>query len=35
MYENNLPKKVTSVVISTQHSEDLDQKKVSEIIMPY
>ena len=29
MYENNLPKKVTSVVISTQHSEDLDQKKVS------
>ena len=27
MYENNLPKKVTSVVISTQHSEDLDQKK--------
>ena len=35
MYENNLPKKVTSVVISTQHSKDLDQKKVSEIIMPY
>ena len=27
MYENNRPVKVTSVVISTQHSKDLNQKK--------
>jgi len=35
MYENGRPKKVTSVVISTQHSKDLNQEKVKEIIMPY
>ncbi len=35
LYENGRPKKVTSVVISTQHSKDLDQEKVKEIIMPY
>ena len=34
-YENGKPKKVTSVVISTQHSKDLNQEKVSEIILPY
>ena len=34
-YENGKPKKVTSVVISTQHSKDLDQEKVKEIILPY
>jgi S-adenosylmethionine synthetase len=35
MYENNKPVKVTSVVISTQHSKDLDQKKVKDLILPY
>ena len=35
MYENNKPTKVTSVVISTQHSKDLNQDKVNEIIFPY
>ena len=34
-YENGRPKKVTSVVISTQHSKDLNQQKVREIIYPY
>ena len=34
-YENGKPKKVTSVVISTQHSKDLNQEKVKEIILPY
>ena len=34
-YENNVPTKVTSVVISTQHSKDLNQEKVKEIIFPY
>ena len=35
LYEDNKPKKVTSVVISTQHSKDLNQDKVREIIIPY
>ena len=35
LYENGKPKKITSVVISTQHSKDLDQEKVKEIILPY
>ena len=34
-YENGKPKKVTSIVISTQHSKDLNQQKVREIIYPY
>ena len=34
-YENDKPVKVTSVVISTQHSKDLNQDKVKELIMPY
>ena len=34
-YENGKPKKVTSVVISTQHSKELDQEKVKELILPY
>ena len=34
-YENGKPKKVTSVVISTQHSKELDQEKVKELIQPY
>ena len=35
LYENNKPTKVTSVVISTQHSKDLNQEKVKELIYPY
>ena len=34
-YENNKPVKVTSVVISTQHSKDLNQEQVKELIIPY
>ena len=34
-YENGKPKKVTSVVISTQHSKELNQEKVRELIQPY
>ena len=34
-YENGKPKKVTSVVISTQHSKDLNQEQVRDIIYPY
>ena len=34
-YENGKPKKVTSVVISTQHSKELNQEKVKELILPY
>jgi S-adenosylmethionine synthetase len=35
LYENGKPTKVTSVVISTQHSKDLNQDKVKELIYPY
>jgi len=35
MYENGMPTKVTSVVISTQHSPDVDQSQVREIVRPY
>ena len=35
LYENEKPVKVTSVVISTQHSKDLNQEKVRDIIIPY
>tara|TARA_B100000989_G_scaffold295792_1_gene277554 strand:+ start:2246 stop:3409 length:1164 start_codon:yes stop_codon:yes gene_type:complete len=35
LYENEKPIKVTSVVISTQHSKDLNQEKVRERIIPY
>ena len=34
-YEGNKPKKVTSIVISTQHSKDLNQDQVRNIIYPY
>ncbi len=34
-YENEKPVKVTSVVISTQHSKELNQEKVRELIIPY
>ena len=35
LYEKNKPVKVTSVVISTQHSKDLNREKVKELILPY
>ena len=34
-YENDKPTKVTSVVISTQHSKDLNQEEVKKLIYPY
>jgi S-adenosylmethionine synthetase len=34
-YENGKPKKVKSVVISSQHSADIDQAKVRELLRPY
>jgi|TARA_B110000914_G_scaffold221182_1_gene232531 S-adenosylmethionine synthetase len=34
-YENGEPTKVTSIVISTQHSKDLNQEKVKELVYPY
>ena len=34
-YENDKPKNVTSIVISTQHSKDLNQKQVRNLIYPY
>jgi S-adenosylmethionine synthetase len=35
LYENGKPVKATSVVVSTQHAEDLDQNSVREIVRPY
>ena len=35
LYEDDKPTKVTSVVISTQHSKDLDQTQVKDLIIPY
>ena len=35
MYENGKPVKVTSVVISTQHSPNVNQSQVKEIVRPY
>ncbi len=34
-YENGKPSKVTSIVISTQHSPDVNQSQVKEIVRPY
>ena len=34
-YENEKPTKITSVVISTQHSKDLKQEQVRDLIYPY
>ena len=34
LYENGKPVKATSVVVSTQHAEDLDQNAVREIVRP-
>ena len=35
LYQDNKPVKVTSVVISTQHSKDLNQEKVKDLVVPY
>ena len=35
MYENGKPTKVNSIVISTQHSKDLKQENVRNLIIPY
>ena len=35
LYDGDKPIKVTSVVISTQHSKDLNQDKVKDLIIPY
>ncbi len=35
LYQNNRPLKVTSIVISTQHSKDIKQDKVKELVIPY
>ena len=35
LYDGDKPVKVTSVVISTQHSKDLNQDKVRDLIIPY
>jgi S-adenosylmethionine synthetase len=35
LYENGIPKDVKSIVISTQHSEAVNQKKVKELVLPY
>ena len=35
LYEKDKPVKVTSVVISTQHSKEINQDKVRELIVPY
>ena len=35
LYQENKPVKVTSVVISTQHSKDLNQEKVKDLVLPY
>ena len=35
LYENNKPSKVTSLVISTQHSKDLNQEQVKDLVIPY
>ncbi len=35
LYEDGKPIKVQSIVISTQHSSKVDQKKVKEIVRPY
>ena len=35
LYQDNKPVKVASVVISTQHSKDLNQEKVKDLVLPY
>lgn len=35
IYEKGKPKGISSIVISTQHEENIDQEKVKEIVLPY
>ncbi len=35
LYENGRPVRATSVVVSHQHAENLDQKQIREIVRPY
>ena len=35
LYEKDKPVKVTSIVVSTQHSKDLNQDKVRDLVIPY
>ena len=35
IYEKGKPKGISSIVISTQHDENVDQEKVKEIVRPY
>ncbi|GAB2178021.1 methionine adenosyltransferase [Dongia sp. agr-C8] len=35
LYQNGKPVKATSIVVSTQHAENLDQEQVREIVRPY
>ena len=35
LYENGKPAKVSSIVISTQHSKNLNQEKVRDLVVPY
>ncbi len=35
VYENGKPKGISSIVVSTQHDESVDQEKVKEIVRPY
>jgi S-adenosylmethionine synthetase len=35
IYEKGKPKGISSIVISTQHEESIDQEKVKEIVRPY
>ena len=35
LYEDNKPVKATSIVVSSQHSEDLSQDQVREIVRPH
>ena len=35
IYEKGKPKGISSIVVSTQHEESIDQEKVKEIVRPY
>ena len=35
IYEKGKPKGISSIVVSTQHDESVDQEKVKEIVLPY
>ncbi len=35
LYENGKPVKATSIVVSTQHTSDLNQKQIRELVRPY